>query len=125
MADAEASQVIDDVRSIVEIEATMELQPVGGRRGNAWLHAQLMVPEVSGGRSSGAVGATSGKTERSGAGDGLRTRYLNLGKVALYRLSYSRAPEAILLTDSATRNCRPGRWLYSTRGLKGPAGPFV
>ena len=34
-----------------------------------------------------------------GAGDGLRTRYLNLGKVALYRVSYSRAPEiaAILL----------------------------
>ena len=25
-----------------------------------------------------------------GAGDGLRTRYLNLGKVALYRVSYSR-----------------------------------
>ena len=27
-----------------------------------------------------------------GAGDGLRTRYLNLGKVALYQMSYSRAP---------------------------------
>jgi hypothetical protein len=27
---------------------------------------------------------------KSGAGDGLRTRYLNLGKVALYRVSYSR-----------------------------------
>src|SRR2546430_6222959 len=27
-----------------------------------------------------------------GAGDGLRTRYLNLGKVALYRVSYSRVP---------------------------------
>ena len=28
--------------------------------------------------------------EGVGAGDGLRTRYLNLGKVALYRVSYSR-----------------------------------
>src|SRR5438094_10166904 len=28
---------------------------------------------------------------RNGAGDGLRTRYLNLGKVALYRVSYSRS----------------------------------
>src|SRR5215470_12919258 len=28
---------------------------------------------------------------KSGAGDGLRTRYLNLGKVALYRVSYSRS----------------------------------
>ncbi len=26
-----------------------------------------------------------------GAGDGARTRYLNLGKVALYQVSYSRA----------------------------------
>jgi hypothetical protein len=29
---------------------------------------------------------------KGGAGDGLRTRYLNLGKVALYRVSYSRIP---------------------------------
>ncbi len=29
---------------------------------------------------------------KDGAGDGLRTRYLNLGKVALYRVSYSRIP---------------------------------
>ena len=27
----------------------------------------------------------------TGAGDGLRTRYLDLGKVALYQVSYSRA----------------------------------
>ena len=33
------------------------------------------------------------RRERNGAGDGLRTRYLNLGKVALYRLSYSRSTE--------------------------------
>ena len=29
---------------------------------------------------------------KSGAGDGSRTRYLNLGKVALYQMSYSRTP---------------------------------
>ncbi len=29
--------------------------------------------------------------EEGGAGDGARTRYLNLGKVALYQMSYSRA----------------------------------
>jgi hypothetical protein len=28
--------------------------------------------------------------ERNGAGDGIRTRDINLGKVALYQLSYSR-----------------------------------
>ena len=27
----------------------------------------------------------------AGAGDGLRTRYLDLGKVALYQVSYSRS----------------------------------
>jgi hypothetical protein len=33
-----------------------------------------------------------------GAGDGLRTRYLNLGKVALYRVSYSRVSVTSLAT---------------------------
>jgi hypothetical protein len=28
---------------------------------------------------------------KAGAGDGLRTRYLDLGKVALYQVSYSRS----------------------------------
>ena len=28
-----------------------------------------------------------------GAGDGIRTRDIDLGKVALYQLSYSRAPQ--------------------------------
>jgi hypothetical protein len=43
--------------------------------------------------ASGQNGAERTQMEankRSGAGDGLRTRYLNLGKVALYRVSYSR-----------------------------------
>jgi hypothetical protein len=30
------------------------------------------------------------KARRNGAGDGIRTRDINLGKVALYQLSYSR-----------------------------------
>lgn len=33
------------------------------------------------------------KTELSGAGDEARTRYLNLGKVALYLVSYSRSAD--------------------------------
>ena len=31
-----------------------------------------------------------------GAGDGIRTRDINLGKVALYQLSYSRVAEVLL-----------------------------
>ncbi len=32
-------------------------------------------------------------SRRNGAGDGIRTRDINLGKVALYQLSYSRRAE--------------------------------
>ena len=40
-----------------------------------------------------------------GAGDGLRTRYLNLGKVALYRVSYSRVPgTAAILLEAGARS---------------------
>ena len=39
-----------------------------------------------------AVGRSSGH-KRNGAGDGIRTRDINLGKVALYQLSYSRGGE--------------------------------
>ena len=35
---------------------------------------------------------------KDGAGDGIRTRDINLGKVALYQLSYSRAWEEISLS---------------------------
>jgi hypothetical protein len=38
--------------------------------------------------------------EGNGAGDGIRTRDINLGKVALYQLSYSRRVEAVRLGDS-------------------------
>ena len=33
-----------------------------------------------------------------GAGDGLRTRYLDLGKVALYQVSYSRSGRGEIIT---------------------------
>ena len=39
-------------------------------------------------------GAKDAGWAEDGAGDGLRTRYLNLGKVALYQLSYSRIRKA-------------------------------
>src|SRR5437588_6917898 len=47
---------------------------------------------------------------RDGAGDGLRTRYLNLGKVALYRVSYSRPSEDTILAKP------PGEWPESNPG---------
>ncbi len=41
---------------------------------------------------------------RIGAGDGIRTRDINLGKVALYQLSYSR--EGKLRSPSGEFHCR-------------------
>jgi hypothetical protein len=37
------------------------------------------------------------RKEISGAGDGIRTRDIDLGKVALYQLSYSRPPEIFIV----------------------------
>ncbi len=37
---------------------------------------------------------------KSGAGDGIRTRDIDLGKVALYQLSYSRANSSIILLQN-------------------------
>ena len=42
---------------------------------------------------------------KTGAGDGDRTRYLNLGKVALCQMSYSRATS--ILFESESRTYRP------------------
>ena len=59
-----------------------------------------------------------------GAGDGLRTRYLNLGKVALYRVSYSRrtlihltrgAAAGILERWPGQRNQSPDRRRWMVR----------
>ena len=47
-------------------------------------------------------GAHSRRSEiRTGAGDGLRTRYLDLGKVALYQVSYSRSDRGSILPGRA------------------------
>jgi hypothetical protein len=49
-------------------------------------------------------------SEASGAGDGLRTRYLDLGKVALYQVSYSRSARgSILPADAGPANRPPAR----------------
>src|ERR1700693_1086786 len=42
-------------------------------------------------------------SRRDGAGDGIRTRDINLGKVALYQLSYSRIATASLQSRLANR----------------------
>ncbi len=80
------------------------------------------------------------RQRRGGAGDGLRTRYLNLGKVALYRVSYSRAsylmvPRPSRETGAVTRrglpppadsSCGEGRSRNFTRGgLPPPCGPLA
>src|SRR2546427_2942092 len=49
---------------------------------------------------------------KAGAGDGLRTRYLDLGKVALYQVSYSRSTRREIITRPASA---PG----------GPPSPFI
>ena len=42
-----------------------------------------------------------GKRRLNGAGDGIRTRDINLGKVALYQLSYSRVATPSFSRDTA------------------------
>ena len=42
-------------------------------------------------------GGCLGKPGWTGAGDGIRTRDIDLGKVALYQLSYSRPPQISIL----------------------------
>jgi hypothetical protein len=39
------------------------------------------------------------RKRKNGAGDGIRTRDIDLGKVALYQLSYSRSEETPILTQ--------------------------
>src|SRR5947209_20575442 len=41
---------------------------------------------------------------KGGAGDGLRTRYLDLGKVALYQVSYSRSGRGEIITRRLWRH---------------------
>jgi hypothetical protein len=42
------------------------------------------------------------RSEDIGAGDGIRTRDINLGKVALYQLSYSRMGETFIFYRADT-----------------------
>ncbi len=49
------------------------------------------------------------KVERgNGAGDGIRTRDINLGKVALYQLSYSRSTEGNSIVVRVRGACQCG-----------------
>ena len=49
-----------------------------------------------------------------GAGDGARTRYLHLGKVALYQMSYARIMRDLLITHGASgRNRTNDTWIFS------------
>ena len=49
-----------------------------------------------------------------GAGDGARTRYLHLGKVALYQMSYARIMRNLLTTHGASgRNRTNDTWIFS------------
>src|SRR4029077_10053812 len=56
---------------------------------------------------------------KGGAGDGLRTRYLDLGKVALYQVSYSRSARGSILPGPAGPRSRRPR----ETGTAGTAGP--
>ena len=61
-----------------------------------------------------------------GAGDGARTRYLHLGKVALYQMSYARRMRDLSITHGAsgrnrtndTRIFNPLLYQLSYRGIK-------
>ncbi len=50
------------------------------------------------GHGSGTGIQTGNLSSKAGAGDGLRTRYLDLGKVALYQVSYSRSGRGEIIT---------------------------
>ena len=61
-----------------------------------------------------ATSPGQGQAVKAGAGDGLRTRYLDLGKVALYQVSYSRSARRIDFTrpglaGRSRRQRRPAR----------------
>src|ERR1700694_2356366 len=48
-------------------------------------------------------------SSEGGAGDGLRTRYLDLGKVALYQVSYSRSARGKIIPWPVWRSGRAWR----------------
>ena len=57
-----------------------------------------MAPSAHDIQTSGAASRYSALESEAEAGDGLRTRYLDLGKVALYQVSYSRSGRGEMIT---------------------------
>ena len=57
---------------------------------------------------------------KSGAGDGIRTRDIDLGKVALYQLSYSRPWENTIFTRNAG-SVKRSRYYVENKVIKGLA----
>ena len=53
-----------------------------------------------------------------GAGDGIRTRDIDLGKVALYQLSYSRSNREIPLSAKATGLSNPSKSVQAADGAQ-------
>ena len=100
------------VGGISELEWATGLEPASGHptnggaiRGNPTHLPRLNAPSAR----VEAVGSPPGRKKRekqdtspsaSGAGDGARTRYLHLGKVALYQMSYARRTWSILADAS-------------------------
>jgi hypothetical protein len=56
------------------------------------------------GRKSGCTSADCIAGNVAGAGDGIRTRDINLGKVALYQLSYSRVSCIVALDQDNVKS---------------------
>jgi hypothetical protein len=56
--------------------------------------------------------------EEIGAGDGIRTRDIDLGKVALYQLSYSRSREGNFIILERGRRCQTVCNPLETKALK-------
>lgn len=73
-------------------------------------------PNVSSSLKNSKPRAGRGLAEEAGAGNEARTRDLNLGKVALYQLSYSRLEQ--------TRNCRAVPYGVKDGGLQ-EGGPSL
>src|SRR5437899_8458123 len=83
-------------------------------------------PEISAFQYSafGEVGNGAGM-KVFGAGDGIRTRDIDLGKVALYQLSYSRPGETSFSTKNKMSVKRCGNVTENTRFINLRKSPFA
>src|SRR5258708_31800887 len=93
---------------LAESERSFECWPVRGVGTTPPVNAECGVCEVSRRRNSQRSALSAMLGYEAGAGDGLRTRYLDLGKVALYQVSYSRSGRGEIITR--------GRFLTGTEG---------